>query len=605
MAVTSGFFNSKNRDRVYYAEQMGSIFSGIIRDGILPFVNDESGPDALNVTPGSGLTINIGPGRAWFNDTWMDNNSTITFSFTPPSEGFDRIDAIVIEINKSNSIDTSVSPLVEDRSNNVTVIKGVVAASGSAVRPTLRKASSRQANEISQYALAYVTVHGGATAWATGDIYYAVPDETPYVSGPLRTISSANILRNWQAQFDAAVAGVEADMREEIAEYLGSIGEDVPVAFTQTASGIQCLYTFEEIKTAYNSNNAGITASFNHYSSPNTKLVSKEFKVLGNSNNITGFVFYFYDPSRGFHVDATHLGRRFAVLYTHNSAPTVIDIEHPKSKIYYCIERDYDVNSDGFDGTSYLPKKGLTKTGLIVTAIQGADTNDPADYPRASDIVIGSTGAIAKVTNVYDDGYMYVFDAIGIDAMHTSVIVATFQSSPTSCDVSYADLAAAIQAKQPITAIYQYQIGARSYTIYADRIGSIVNAIGIEFKLPAGTAKFEYTSSGITYAIEYEENKTPYVLEFIGGPSGQPGTNGMFNDVLSAYNNDRPIIAKMEDTNGAMRVTSMYEVASDSSSVTFYFVSIVPTSGSTPSSWTYKCIVYRIMQDDTVIYSGN
>ena len=35
MAVTSGFFNSVNHDRLYDAEQLSSIFDGIIIDGVM------------------------------------------------------------------------------------------------------------------------------------------------------------------------------------------------------------------------------------------------------------------------------------------------------------------------------------------------------------------------------------------------------------------------------------------------------------------------------------------------------------------------------------------------------------------------------------------
>ena len=34
MALTSGFYNSINGDRTYNAEQMSSIFDGIINDGV-------------------------------------------------------------------------------------------------------------------------------------------------------------------------------------------------------------------------------------------------------------------------------------------------------------------------------------------------------------------------------------------------------------------------------------------------------------------------------------------------------------------------------------------------------------------------------------------
>ena len=34
MSFTYGFYNSKNHDRTYNAEQMSSIFDGLIEDGI-------------------------------------------------------------------------------------------------------------------------------------------------------------------------------------------------------------------------------------------------------------------------------------------------------------------------------------------------------------------------------------------------------------------------------------------------------------------------------------------------------------------------------------------------------------------------------------------
>lgn len=55
MAVTSGFFNSSNHDRVYNNIQMGQIFDGIINDGVLPNFEDH-----LVVKSGSGMQVIVG-----------------------------------------------------------------------------------------------------------------------------------------------------------------------------------------------------------------------------------------------------------------------------------------------------------------------------------------------------------------------------------------------------------------------------------------------------------------------------------------------------------------------------------------------------------------
>ena len=46
MAVTYGFYNSLNKDRVYNAEQMSSIFNGIITDGVFASIGGSLMPIA-------------------------------------------------------------------------------------------------------------------------------------------------------------------------------------------------------------------------------------------------------------------------------------------------------------------------------------------------------------------------------------------------------------------------------------------------------------------------------------------------------------------------------------------------------------------------------
>ena len=68
MTVTFGFYNSVEGDRVYSANEFGSLFDGIIIDGIF-----ESVGAAFGVREQTGLNMNIvvGSGRCWFDRTWL------------------------------------------------------------------------------------------------------------------------------------------------------------------------------------------------------------------------------------------------------------------------------------------------------------------------------------------------------------------------------------------------------------------------------------------------------------------------------------------------------------------------------------------------------
>ena len=59
MAFTYGFFNSLNGDRKYTAEQLSSIFDGLITDGVFDSIGD-----ILATVPGSGMQVIVKSGKA-------------------------------------------------------------------------------------------------------------------------------------------------------------------------------------------------------------------------------------------------------------------------------------------------------------------------------------------------------------------------------------------------------------------------------------------------------------------------------------------------------------------------------------------------------------
>lgn len=180
MAVTYGFYNSLLGDRKYNATQMSSLFDGIIRDGILMAVGNR-----FIVKPGTGMGLTVGSGRAWFNRTWTYNDSDMPINVRNSELLLDRIDALVIEIDARD----------ESRMNSIRWVYGT--PSTVPIKPTLTKSPY-----LNQYPLAYVTVVHGTTVITQANIENMIgTSQTPYVTGPLEILNSADMLAQWDAQW--------------------------------------------------------------------------------------------------------------------------------------------------------------------------------------------------------------------------------------------------------------------------------------------------------------------------------------------------------------------------------------------------------------------
>lgn len=181
MAFSYGFYNSMDGDRKYNAEQVSALFDGLITDGIFATIGD-----AMKTVVGSGMSVIVKPGRAWFNHTWSLNDSNYTITLDPADNYLSRIDAIVLEVDQSVAV----------RANAIKVIKGALA--GSPTRPTLTNNET-----LHQYPLAYVKVNVGATAITSADISIMVGQTpTPFVTGVVEGIDIDELFLKWEGEFD-------------------------------------------------------------------------------------------------------------------------------------------------------------------------------------------------------------------------------------------------------------------------------------------------------------------------------------------------------------------------------------------------------------------
>ena len=201
MSVTSGFFNSINGDRTYNAEQMSSIFDGIINDGVFANIGT-----AFSVQATTGNTVNVGTGRCWFDSTWLLNDATLLIELDDAEVLLDRIDAIVIEINHSESI----------RAGSIKVVNGT--PSSTPANPTMT-----HTDYINQYPIAYIMRSANSDAITQANITYTVGSNAcPFVTGILSVVSIQNIVAQWENEFDTWLDGLSAMLDDNTAANLAN-----------------------------------------------------------------------------------------------------------------------------------------------------------------------------------------------------------------------------------------------------------------------------------------------------------------------------------------------------------------------------------------------
>ena len=182
MSFTYGFYNSKNGDRKYNARQMALMFDALITNGVMAHVGD-----CFNVTPISGMSVAIGTGFAWFDHTWSYNDSEIIMTAERSDVLLDRIDALILEIDESESV----------RENSIKWITGTPATKP--VRPTLIN------NEhVHQYPLKYITIPANSIMISAANIKNMVgTSECPFATGILEGMDVDMFVAQWDAQFNA------------------------------------------------------------------------------------------------------------------------------------------------------------------------------------------------------------------------------------------------------------------------------------------------------------------------------------------------------------------------------------------------------------------
>lgn len=181
MSWNDGFFNSVNGDRVYSADQMSSMFEGLITPGVYESVGNK-----LAVQPNSGMTIQINTGRGWFGGRWVANDSEYLITLDPADVTLNRYAAICVRVDTT----------VEVRRAYPYVKYGELATN--AVKPTMERTA-----DVKEYCLAYVYIPKGINAITASQIEdtRGNTDLCGWVTGLIEQLDSTTLFAQFESLF--------------------------------------------------------------------------------------------------------------------------------------------------------------------------------------------------------------------------------------------------------------------------------------------------------------------------------------------------------------------------------------------------------------------
>lgn len=482
MAVTFGFYNSQNGDRVYNAEQMSSIFSGIIQDGV--FENFPASGQHFHVewvSGQEGSKIVVGPGRAWLKDTWTDNDANLILTLDPATQN-DRIDAVIIEVNKTNTEDATAGMYdglngaseggngVPGRFNKIMIVKGTPSANP--VKPTLRNG-----NGIYQYYLALVRVSTDSTHHYISSMVGNAsqdPNITPYIIGAVQSVSNADVISQWTNALNAAILQFHQNGQQEIDSV-------VETYFNDPGSAV-----YSEIRALQNTLEGEITNAVN-----GVKPLEVWFRLTNGSYDVSQSATYSDIDN------AVESGRPVQFQYAVTNGSTGSGGRRG-NKMYVCYRfyRDRWVNPSNQQGlkTYHIDFIDDTYSEIVRVTIERGEQ-------------IPGTGGNNPSQPTY--GTLITYETIYLKPFAAHF---TYNNGTPTCDKTFAELSAAILVGKPLNVFVS--IGSETlyrkatYSYKLDNLGNVV-AIYVDYQYiwPLESslddwgwecAHFAYTASQLT-----------------------------------------------------------------------------------------------------------
>lgn len=244
MAVSSGFFDSIEGDRLYDAAQMSNYFDGLVSNGIYESIGDK-----FIVQAAGGMNVTVGTGRALIKCRWIKNDSPVTIAIDPADVSINRIDAIVLRLDLTES----------GRSITIEVKKGT---------EELTVPEIVQTDEIYELCIACVKV-GNNTTQITQNLIIDMRSSSycGWVTGLIKQVDTSELFLQFQtayenyytestAEFDAYMAAKRAEFMEWFNSLTTTL--NVNTAITKYTNSVTKIGTTSEVSVGipeYDSSN--------------------------------------------------------------------------------------------------------------------------------------------------------------------------------------------------------------------------------------------------------------------------------------------------------------------------------------------------------------
>ncbi len=285
--IRSGFYNSKNNDRAYFAEDMNMPYKKIITNGVIP--NPSS---SFQVLAAGGMAIKISAGNGIFGDTWAENVADLVLPIEAAHATLDRIDIVVIRSDKSEAV----------RGTDAFIIKGTPA--------TTPKAPQITRNDfVNEYCLAEVKVNAGVSEITQVNITDTRADTTRcgWCTGLIDQVDTSTLFLQWQAAYKQAAKDNQEtfdswfyNVKETLAtatlirQYVNRYDvesngvTEIPIGISQYNANLDILEVyingFNAIPTVDYEVNESTSITLNNPVNSGTAVVFKVFKSIDGSD---------------------------------------------------------------------------------------------------------------------------------------------------------------------------------------------------------------------------------------------------------------------------------------------------------------------------------
>ncbi len=255
MTIKSGFFNSLNHDRVYDADDINSIFDGIITDGVFGNIGNR-----FQVTQTGGMTVNIGTGKARLHQIFVENDANLLLTIPQSDVLLNRIDSIVVRVDKT----------VNGRVGSIIVKKGV--PSQNPVTPSLANDG-----QIYEMPIANIKVNANVNKITASDIQYLVGrSTTPLITAPMQTISVDSYVKNMESQFKDWFAEIKEKLSQDAA---GNLQNQINAIKSEQSQLLQRVYPIGSLYISESTTNPATLFGFGRWEKIEDKF------LIGASRN--------------------------------------------------------------------------------------------------------------------------------------------------------------------------------------------------------------------------------------------------------------------------------------------------------------------------------